>query len=386
MRIAVYGGSFNPPHLGHVEAAKSVCRQLSPDKLYIIPTSTPPHKELEADSPDGEERLCLCRLAFADIPCAEFSDMEIKRGGRSYTSDTLDALRQQFPDAELFLVVGTDMFLSFRTWHCYQHIFTLCTVCVLARESDDRDEICDFAAELEQEGARVRILRHEPLEMSSTEIREKLRMGLGCDMLPDAVYRRIIRLRHYGAEPELPWLREQALDYLSPNRVAHTAGCESEAVQLAMRWGENPERAAVAGILHDVTKKPDFDTQLKLCEKYGIILDETEKHSPQLLHARTGAALAKDEFGVPDDVADAIRWHTTGKPDMTLLEKIIYLADIIEPNRDYEGVEELRELAYEDIDRAMGRALEISLESIRRRNIVPHTDTIEACLWYNRPE
>ena len=154
-------------------------------------------------------------------------------------------------------------------------------------------------------------------------------------------------------------------------------------MQLARRWGEDPESAAVAGILHDMTKNLSYDEQLILCEKYGIILDTAEKNSPKLLHAITGAAAARDLFGVSDNIYQAIRWHTTGKPDMTTLEKIIYLADYIEPTRDFEGLEELRALAYEDLDRALALGLKMSLEDLRRRNVEAHRATVEAYLWYS---
>lgn len=383
MKIAIYGGSFNPPHRGHVEAARTISRELKPDKFYIIPSNIPPHKELAEGSPDAEERLRLCALAFEDIPGAELTDMEIRREGRSYTADTVDLLRERHPGAELMLAVGTDMFLSFHRWYKYQHILALCTLAVLSREEDDAREIAEYKKQLEERGAKVVILRHEPLPMSSSEIRESLRRGQGAKLLPEKVYERIIKTRDYDALPELVWLREKAKEYLTEERIAHTAGCESEAVLLAKRWGEDPEKAAAAGILHDITKKLSYDEQLILCEKYGIILDSVERNSPKLLHAKTGAALARDRFGIGDDVYEAIYWHTTGKPDMTLLEKIIYLADYIEPTRNFDGVEELRALAYVDLDLAMARGLEMSIEDIRARNIEPHRDSIEACLWYS---
>ena len=236
----------------------------------------------------------------------------------------------------------------------------------------------------EKYSARVLLLSHEPLPMSSEDVRDRLRLGLGSDMLPDAVYAEIIRKRYYDAEPELTWLRQKVIPMLSSERIAHTAGCEHEAVQLAKLWGEDPEKAAVAGILHDSTKNLRYDEQLILCDKYGIILDNAQKENPKLLHAITGAALAKDMFGVSEEISQAIRWHTTGKPDMTTLEKIIYLADYIEPTRNFDGVEQLRELAYEDLDKALALGLEMSLEELRRQNVEPHRDTVEACLWYTR--
>ena len=387
MKTAIYGGSFNPPHLGHVKAAATVRELLEPDRLLIIPTNIPPHKELAQGSPGPEQRMELCRLAFGDIPGAELSDMEIKREGRSYSADTVSILRRDYPEDELYLVIGSDMFLSFCHWYKFQYLLDNCVLTVLSREEDDRRELEQFKAELEEKySAKVLLLSHEPLPMSSEDVRDRLRLGLGSELLPEAVYGEIIRRRYYEAEPELTWLRRQVIPMLSSERIAHTAGCEHEAVQLAKLWGEDPEKAAVAGILHDSTKNLSYEEQLILCDKYGIILDNAQRENPKLLHAISGAALAKDLFGVSEEISQAIRWHTTGKPDMSTLEKIIYLADYIEPTRDFEGVEQLRELAHEDLDRALALGLEMSLEELRRQNVEPHRDTVEACLWYNRQQ
>ena len=383
MRIAIYGGSFNPPHLGHVEAARSVQEQLKPDRLLIIPTNIPPHKEMEADSPRPAERLALCRLAFGGLPGAEISDMEIRRRGKSYTAETVDILKKKFPGAEICIVMGTDMFLSFCTWYRWEEMLKDCTLAVLSRETDDSDEIAAFRERLEREnGARIQIVPHKPLPMSSTRIRSMLRKGEGASLLPEKVYRRILCRGDYGARPELDWLWEQTKAYLSARRVPHVQGVREQAVLLARRWGEDEYDAAEAGILHDITKNLSYEKQLKLCKKYGIMLSNAEKENPALLHAVTGAALARDKFGVPDKIVSAIRWHTTGKPDMTRLEKIIYLADYTEPNRDFEGVEPLRALCFEDLDKAMALGLKMSLDEIRSRGIDPFRDTRDAWEYY----
>ena len=172
------------------------------------------------------------------------------------------------------------------------------------------------------------------------------------------------------------------MPYLDEKRIAHVTGVESQAVMLAMHWGEDPDKAAVAGILHDITKAQGKEKQLKLCEKYGIILEQAERDNPALLHARTGAVLSRDLFGISDEIYSAIRWHTTGRPDMTRLEKIIYLADYTEPTRDFEGVEELRALSFEDLDRAMALGLEMSIEDLTERGKPIFHDTMDAFNWY----
>lgn len=383
MRIVVYGGSFNPPHLGHVEAARTVSAELAPDKFLIIPTNVSPHKMLAEGSPEPRARLEMCRLAFADIPGAEISDMELQREGKSYTAQTVEELQREYPGDEIILVMGTDMLLSFETWYRFEYLLENCTLAVLARDEDEDVQLRRQRDALaEKYGARVIILKHDPVAASSSDIRERLRFGIGSELLPDSVYSEIIRRHYYDALPELSWLRAKVMPYLTEKRIAHVLGCENEAVSLANRWGEDPERAAVAGILHDITKKLSAEEQLKLCEKYGIINDAAEVANPKLLHAKTGAAFARELFGIEDDIYGAIRWHTTGKPDMTLLEKIIYLADFVEPTRNFPGVEELRELCFEDIDAAMAKGLEMSLEFIRSGGAEPYKDSVEACEWY----
>ena len=385
MKIAIYGGSFNPPHCGHVEAAAAVMEHLKPDKMLIIPASIPPHKELCIDSPDPQERLLLTRLAFSELEGAEVSDIEIMREGKSYSAETLEQLMKLYPGAEFCFAMGTDMFLSFEQWYRYRFLLENMTLAVFCRCYGEDARILEHAEYLNKEyGAKCVFVPHEPQPMSSSDIRDMLRRRMGVSYLPEKVYARIIENGDYGAKPELYWLREKAHAMLKPSRVAHVIGCEAEAVQLAKRWGEDPENAAEAGILHDITKKLVLSDQLILCRKYGIINDNAEERNFKLLHAKTGAAVARALFGISDEVYNAIRWHTTGKPDMTLLEKIIYMADYIEPNRDFPGVEELRKLAYEDLDKAMALGLEMSLEDIKSSGQEPYKDTVEAFEWYSQ--
>ena len=177
-------------------------------------------------------------------------------------------------------------------------------------------------------------------------------------------------------------LRHRSEKYLNKGRIAHVHGCEEEAAALAKRWGISERTAAEAGILHDITKRLNPEEHLDLCRKYGIDNDGREMQEPKLMHAKTGAAFARDLFGISDEVYEAIRWHTTGKPAMTTLEKIIYLADYIEPTRDFEGVEKLRKLAYEDLDKAMELGLKMSIDEITARGDDPFEITRRAYEYY----
>lgn len=368
MKIALYGGSFNPPHLGHVEAARSVVNCIKPDRLLIMPTYVSPHKIMAEDTPTPEVRAELCRLAFAGIEEAEVSDLEMRREGKSYTADTLMELCELYPDSELVLVMGTDMILSLETWSRPETIMALAEIAVQLRGVDEDAAVLAHIHYLrETYNARITLLETGVYPAASTDIRHALKEGSGNELLDEAVYEYIVKNRCYGAKANLDWLREKGHAMLKPKRIPHVIGCEQEAVRLAKRWGESEYDAATAGILHDITKKLSVEEQLILCDKYGIIIDMSVAGTDKTLHQITGAAVAYHEFGVSEKIRDAIRWHTTGKPDMSVLEKIIYLADYIEPNRCFDGVERIRALSYQNLDAAMEDGLRMTMEDLTSR-------------------
>jgi len=382
MRIAVFGGSFNPPHIGHVEAAKAAMAELCADKLIVVPAARPPHKEQETGCPTAEERFTLSKLAFGEIPNTEVSDIELTRSGVGYTVDTLAELKNKYPDAELVLLMGSDMLMSFESWKDYSHILELSAIAAFPREKDSLEEVRAKAQKFSDKyNAKAFVISFVPIEISSTELRELLKNRMGNNLLCQSVYKEIIKHRYYDAMPNFEWLRQESYIYLDEKRISHVQGCEQEAVRLAQRWGADKDLAAEAGILHDITKKLKAPEQLILCEEYGIITDNDEKNNYKLLHSKTGAAFAREMFGISTDVFSAIYWHTTGHENMTLLEKIIYMADYIEPNRVFEGVDELRQLAYKNLDTAIIEGLRMSLEELARNNAAPHINTIMALEW-----
>lgn len=384
MRTVMYGGSFNPPHSGHLRAARAAMEQLQPDRFFLVPDRQPPHKELGEGSPDPARRLELTALAARELPGAQVLDIELQREGRSYTVDTLAQLRRLYPGDEIVFLVGTDMFLSLESWKDPAQILALASVGVFERDEGQTEAIGAQAEHLRSTyGASVYVIESEPLAISSSELRELLPRRQGREYLPEPVYGQIIRQRLYGAKPELSWLREKAYAHLHPKRIPHVQGTEQEAVRLARRWGEDEGDAAEAAILHDITKKLDRKEQLQLCQRYGIITDTSETENNKLFHAKTGAALSRELFGVPEAIRGAIRWHTTGRVGMTRLEKIVYLADYIEPTRHgFEGLEMLRKAAYEDLDGAMLLGLRMSLKDLRQSGVEPQGDSVEAERWF----
>ncbi len=177
-RIGVFGGTFNPPHLGHLRLAQAAKAQCALDTVLIMPANIPPHKQAH-DLVASNERLALCRLTFSDDGFV-VSDLELRRTGKSYTVDTMHALRDAFPGDELFLIIGSDMLLSFDRWYRWQEILSLCTLIVLSRDDDiSPDTLRVYANETLglTEGESYHVLLLEPMELSSTMIRETIRQG-----------------------------------------------------------------------------------------------------------------------------------------------------------------------------------------------------------------
>ncbi len=396
MRIGIYGGTFNPPHLGHMVSARAAMEALGLDRLFFIPAATPPHKHLPPDGADAPDRLAMTAMMADGLGMelgrsgeATALDMELRRKGPSYTADTVEELQARYPQDELWFLMGEDMFLSFHTWRWPERITALARIAAFAREREESGDAMEAQAEYLRKtyGARVRVLRlPQVIEISSTQLRGELATGGGGDLLWCQVYGYILRKRLYGVERDLRSLNDgdlRAVSYsmVKAGRVRHIAGTETAAVALARRWGADVERARRAAILHDCTKYLSGEEQLALCAKYGETLTELERAEPKILHAKTGAWIARDLFGVDDEIFSAIYWHTVGRAGMTLLEKVIYLADYTEPGRRFPGVEELRALAQEDLDGALCLGFEMTIRELEERGLSIHLNTAEALRW-----
>ena len=376
-RIGIYGGAFNPPHIGHIRAAECGVKVLNLDKLLLIPSCTSPHKPLPAGSAEPHQRLAMTRLWAGEK--MEVCDIELSRGGTSYTYQTVEQLKIQYPDDELILFMGTDMFLSFHTWKEPERILKCVSLAVFYRgEKGETEQIAQRKQEYEAQGHRVYLVENPVTEISSTQLRRMLVFQCAAPFLDGKVLSYIEENGLYGISEDyrnLPMdkLEQVVVSLLNPNRVKHVLGCRDTAAELAKVWGADETDAARAGLLHDITKALDGPLQLTLCAEYGKVLDEFSENNPKTLHALTGSLVAQRIFGENDAVVQAIESHTTGKPAMNTLEKIIYVADYMEPNRDFPGVENLRRLAFTDLDGALKLGLEMTLAMLKeqKRQISP---------------
>lgn len=199
MKIGIFGGTFNPVHKAHINLAKRFCDAMKLDKLILIPTFIPPHKSAE-NLADAQHRLEMCRIASRELDRIEVSDFEILGEGRSYTCMTLNYLHEKYPDSELFLLMGADMFLTVQEWKNPSELFKLSTICAAARERNERTVLEAHAQKLEMLGARCVVLDIEPIPLSSTGIRGALAHGEDVSELLDAgVLEYIKRNGIYGA-------------------------------------------------------------------------------------------------------------------------------------------------------------------------------------------
>ncbi len=386
-RIGIYGGTFNPPHVGHIRAAQYALAALGLDKLLVIPSYISPHKVLPENSPTPNQRLEMLRLCFQNDEKIYVSDLELKRGGSSYTYETVAQVKAEYPDAELILFMGTDMFLTFLDWRNPQEILKNVSLAVFYRgQREEIEAVSEQKQKIESTGGPVYLVDNPVTVISSTDMRRMMRMRCAGEFLEPQVWQYICQNGLYGTEDD--WknlsqedLQQATISLLKPNRVNHVLGCRDTAVKLAKRWGADETDAARAALLHDITKALDGSLQLTLCSAYGIMPSDFAKENPKTIHALTGSLVAERIFGENPAVVSAIRSHTTGKAHMNLLEKIIYVADYMEPNRDFPGVQQLRQLAETDIDAALKRGLEMTLKMLREQGKTISQESLEAYSW-----
>lgn len=394
MKIGIYGGTFDPPHLGHMKAAKEAINGLGLDKLFFIPSAIPPHKILPVSGATATQRVEMTGLMADGLSvelgrkkCVEVLDIEVERGGISYTIDTIRGLKEKYKDSDFILLMGSDMLYSFTTWKEPEEIVNEVSLAVFARDDGEQGAMEDEIIRLNQLfHTNIQLLQlTEVTPISSTQLRNELSDNKAKEYLWEQVFGYILRHNLYGTSAKLDSLSLEALQSVSwsmvqAKRLPHIKGCEEECVRLARRWGADEGEAARAGILHDCTKYLTLEEHLAICDKYGIPLDEMERATDKLLHAKSGAALAKYEFGQSEDVFQAILCHTTGKGNMSVLDKILYIADYMEPNRSgFEGLEELRKLAYEDLDAAMLFGCQMAVDDMNKRGVAVHVNTL-SCL------
>lgn len=364
MRIGVLGGTFDPIHNGHISMAKHILHEFKLDKVLIMVASVPPHKDRPVTR--GELRFEMASTACSAYgECIEPCGLELKRYGKSYTSDTLRELRAMYPADDIYYIVGSDMLENIPSWHEPDVILKLCTIICVRRGRKFDDELSAQTLRREYD-ARVCFSGMERVDISSTMIRERVFNAEPVRALVPRGIESIIYENALYMPESIKIMCDKLKASLSPKRFRHSAGASLEAVELAAKYGVDAKLARVAGLLHDCARY-DIAKQLETAERAGIDATTALEKPEGLLHSAIGAFVAKTEYGIDDArILDAISAHTAGCINMTPLQKIIYLADKLEPSRDYEGVDFLRSKAAEGLDAGVVAAMSHCIDYITK--------------------
>ncbi len=367
MRVLVFGGSFDPPHRGHAQLLSAAANRIRPDKILIVPAYQAPLKG--TPKAESNDRLIMVRLGILNpLPLrwrkvCRLDAREAAQNKRVFTIDTLSSL-----SGELHFVCGQDSAVSFPKWKNPSRLKSISTWW--------------YGARLGTKGRTPSHFRRLPgrfPSISSTELRSKLALDRDCskELIP-AVLSFINKRRLYGND-----ILTVLSTTLSPSRYEHTLNVASLAESLARRWGADPVKARLAGLLHDAGRRyPPHELaryarrrRLKVPEKAAIL-----EHSPMLLHAYVSEDLAQREFGVSDhEILCAIRRHTLGDRRLTLLDRILYVADASSLDRTHASARATRALAFTNLNSALKLCVRAKLAHAASREAWIHPLT--ATLW-----
>lgn len=372
MRIGIFGGSFDPVHLEHVRLAECAVAELQLDKLFVMPAFVPPHKRGRLLAPE-QDRLAACRAAFAHIPKVEVSGYEIHKRGTSYTFETCRYFKEKYDPCKLYFLVGTDMLRDFPNWKNPEDILLTATLAVCARAEETGWEQRERAEFLKRFGIDFVTVSYQGKNVSSTLVRTLLAAG---EDVGKYVGESVAKLLNERGTYALNGVKE-ALALEKPSRKEHTLRVAKLAAELAQKHKVSEKKTLTAALLHDCAKNLETDSPLLK----GFTLDEAVP--PAVVHQFAGAYLAEKRFGVKDeDILNAVRYHTSGRPNMSILEKIVFLSDLLEEERSYDGVERLRALLREDIDECLLTALEETIKYLKRDGKEVYRLTQEAYEYY----
>lgn len=364
MNVAIFGGSFNPVHKEHINIAVSAINSLSLDKLIIMPSYSTPQKDGRLTA-SGQDRLEMCRKAFSGIACAKVSDYELKRGGVSYSYITCREFAKKYPDDERYFIVGADMLANFDKWKYPEDILQNVSLAACARENSGsffaaRDK---FYSRFSKPVAEVGYVGKK---VSSTRIRTLAALGEDVSAFTGEEIAQYITDRALYFIPEVAGVKK----LLKPERWAHTVRVAVMAAEHCAEAGVSEKTAITAAALHDCAKNLSAGDELLK----GFTPPDGVPES--VMHQYSGAYVAENHFGITDtDIINAVRYHTSGRENMSALEKLIFLSDMLEEGRDYDGVEYLRKEFSRGLDCGMCGALERQIEYLEAtgREIYPLT-------------
>lgn len=371
MKIALFGGSFDPVHQEHVQLVLVARKTLGLDRVIVLPAYISPFKRKGA-SASAKERLEMCKIAFKEFPFVTVSDFELAAGDVSYSYLTCRHFREIYPEDELYFLLGADSLQTFSKWKKPEEILDCVTLCVVGRRGVATEQACTELKKLF--GVHIVRLPYTGGDISSTRVRAELMFGKKPKAIDEKVFAYIRKEGLYTHPFVLP-----ALALEKETRREHSFRVALLATECALRFGVSQEQAILASALHDCGKYVSLDSPL--------LKDFTSPSGvpAPVLHQFTGAFLAEHQFGITDEeVLDAIRYHTSGRAKMTKLGELVFLADMLEEKRDFEGVERLRQVLQTDLDECFLLGLEQQINYLKASGKEVYPLTEQAFEWAKR--
>ncbi len=369
-KIGIFGGTFDPVHKEHQAMAENVIKELNLDRLIVVPTFIPPHK-MHNECADANHRINMLKLAFGNEKI-EISDYEIESGGKSYTYKTLEHFKSAYPNDKLYFILGEDMLVDFKTWRNPKRITELCDIVAFRREGYQGDHDKERAYFLENFGKKYILLNYAPKNVSSTKIRVYASFMLP---IPDVAQKVEEYIQENLVYPTTP-ISDIVRINLPLKRLRHTANVVTCALKKVKELNLDREKVITACSLHDVAKyMPISDFPIDVLPKNMV---------QPVAHAYLGEYYARVKLGITDkDVLNAIKHHTSGRANMSTLEKLVFVADMVEESRDYDGVEYLRKL-YETapFEECFVKCLEEEMIHLKNKGNKIYEKTIEAYDYY----
>ena len=381
-RIGILGGSFDPVHRGHIAAALSVLDAAYVDRILVIPSGRPGYKTCSASAEDRWKMLvaaCSCDRRL--VP----SRLELDREGTTYAVDTLHAVHNEYPEAKLYYIIGSDTLMTLHHWLRMDELFRLCSFLVIPREEDTETCLREINR-LSAMGGKFRLLSPSSVIISSSAIRSMLSGDASPEDLNPAVleYCRCKGLyNHPGKLEHIDLWMDKLFSALKPRRFAHSLSVAATSALLAVRFGEDPLKAEQAGLLHDCAKCLPLAEMQHIAMKNNLTDDPDVLASDALLHSVAGACLAQQEYGMEDpDVLEAIRFHNTGYPGMSRLAMCVCLADYMEPLREsFPVLEEVRSLSRVSLEKALLLSLESTVNYVLSKGWYLYPRTRDTITW-----
>ena len=370
-KLVFFGGTFDPPHIEHINMVKAVKKEINPDKIIIMPTFIPPHKKVFMTA-TASDRLKMCELAFGDIGDVEISDWEIRQKGKSFSCLTVKSLAEKHKGYDILFLMGTDMISTFHKWKNPTEILKYSTPLLCVRDGENISVEESENSFLERFGVKIKTLDYIGKNLSSTKIKiKKLLKQDTSNILKDSVDELIDRLFLYNDGKRADFL----INNLSKERIVHTEGVMALSIKYAKMLGVNLNKAIKASMYHDVAKNLDPTNYQDFKMPKGV--------PKPVVHQYLGAYVCEKILGITDrQVLNAVKYHTSGKPKMSKLAKVVYLADMLEEGRTYEGVEKTRELSFKDFDKAFILSLDRSIEHVLERGYSVYPLTLKAREYY----